>query len=181
MDVILEVADHLFLDKVWAKLVPLEQQTSSANVWLSAFTQSLPPLLRPPPISPQSLSSKGAFNTTASVLGLSSTGVPVSAWPRDYLVRQLLSVTTLTMIGIVALYAIFATLSYYFIFDHRMMRHPRFLKNQVRLEIVCSMWSFPGITLLTLPWFLGEVRGYSRLYSNVEDYGLTYLFLSVPL
>ena len=35
------------------------------------------------------------------------------------------------MIGIVLLYFVFAGASYYLIFDKRMMRHPRFLKNQV--------------------------------------------------
>lgn len=140
MDVILAVADHVVLDRLWARLVPLPQQT-----------------------------------------GVDYNASHFSAWPRDYIVRQVLSVTTLTIIGIVVLYLLFASVSYYFIFDHRMMRHPRFLKNQVKLEIMCSLWSFPGMTLLTLPWFMGEVRGYSRLYTNVKDYGWTYLFLSIPL
>lgn len=172
MDVILEVADYLVLDNVWAKLVPAQQNATQLPVWLSTFTDSLPATFRPPPIS-LSMLSKHASSTSSPALR--------SAWPRDYIVRQVLSVTSLTMIGIVALYVIFAAASYYLIFDHRMMRHPRFLKNQVRLEIMCSLKSFPGMTLLTLPWFMGEVRGYSKLYSNVEDYGWTYLCLSVPL
>jgi lathosterol oxidase len=185
MDVILAVADHLILDGVWAKLVPLPQQTvvayngsrSSAN-WLSTVAESLPASLRPPSINLITQSSTPPVAPSPHSLSAAGT---VSAWPRDYIVRQILSVTTLTIIGIVALYLLFAAVSYYFIFDHRMMRHPRFLKNQVKLEIMCSLWSFPGMTLLTLPWFMGEVRGYSRLYSNVEDYGWAYLVLSVPL
>jgi lathosterol oxidase len=62
-----------------------------------------------------------------------------------------------------------------------MMNHPRFLKNQVKLEIQCSLRAFPGMTLLTLPWFQAEVRGYSKLYDNVDDYGFAYLIFSVPL
>ncbi|GAW00772.1 C5-sterol desaturase [Lentinula edodes] len=50
-----------------------------------------------------------------------------------------------------------------------MMLHPRFLPNQVRKEIQTSLKAFPLMTLLTLPWFLGEVRGWSKLYTNVDD------------
>lgn len=185
MDVILTVADHLVLDRVWAKFVPPPQQTSLEYVasrlstnWLSSVVESLPALLRPPPINFVQTSGHPLVSSYSSS---STTAGTISAWPREYIVRQVLSVATLTIIGIVALYLLFASISYYFIFDHRMMRHPRFLKNQVKLEIMCSLWSLPGITLLTLPWFMGEVRGYSRLYSNVEDYGLAYLVLSVPL
>ncbi|KAH0833289.1 C5-sterol desaturase [Lanmaoa asiatica] len=103
-----------------------------------------------------------------------------SAWPRDYIPRQLLSLVVITMIGIHLLYFVFAGLSYRYIFNHEMMRHPRFLKNQIRSEIQCSMKAFPGMTLLTLPWFQAEVMGYSRLYDDVSEYGWLYLALSIP-
>jgi len=35
--------------------------------------------------------------------------------------------------------------------------------------------------LLMLPWFLVEVRGHSKLYTRVDEYGWAYLVLSVPL
>ncbi|KAH7102636.1 fatty acid hydroxylase [Auriculariales sp. MPI-PUGE-AT-0066] len=101
-----------------------------------------------------------------------------SAWSSDYWPRQLVSVSFITFIGIQLLYFAFAGLSYYAIFNHDMMRHPRFLKNQVRLEIMASLKSFPGMTILTIPWFMGEVRGYSRLYSSVDEYGWAYLTFS---
>lgn len=69
-------------------------------------------------------------------------------------------------------------MSYFFIFDKRMMKHPRFLKNQIRLEIQCSLKAFPGMTLLTLPFFQAEVMGYSRLYDDPKEYGYIYLALS---
>jgi len=105
----------------------------------------------------------------------------VSAWPRNYIPRQIISLIILTLIGIHLLYFLFAGLSYKFIFNHEMMRHPRFLKNQVKLEIETSLRSFPGMTLLTLPWFQAEVMGYSKLYRDVDQYGWLYLFASVPL
>lgn len=52
---------------------------------------------------------------------------------------------------------------------------------QVRKEIATSLRSFPGMLVLMLPFFLGEVRGATRLYNDVAKYGRTYLVLSVPL
>ncbi|KAK0186586.1 fatty acid hydroxylase [Armillaria mellea] len=104
-----------------------------------------------------------------------------SAWSRDYIPRQIISLSVLTLIGIYALYFIFAWLSYRFIFNHDMMRHPKFLPSQVRLEIMTSVRAFPVMTLLTLPWFQAEVMGYSKLYDGLDTYGWPYLFASVPL
>ena len=67
------------------------------------------------------------------------------------------------------------TMAYFLIFDHRMKMHPRFLKNQVRQEIMFSLEAFPMLDLLTIPWFLGDVRGYSMLYDSVAEgpFGVT--------
>ncbi|KAF8340484.1 C5-sterol desaturase [Cantharellus anzutake] len=180
MDLILEVADDLVLDNMWAKLVPIPDVTSTVNAyttenmtqafpnsWLSAVATNLPSVLLPPPPS--------------SILVESISLSGQSAWPRDYVLRQLLSVTVITLIGIHLLYFVFAAASYFFVFDHRMMKHPRFLKNQVKLEIHTSLKSFPGMLLLTLPWFQGEVMGYSRLYNDPKEYGIAYLFFSIFL
>ncbi|KDQ08724.1 hypothetical protein BOTBODRAFT_179645, partial [Botryobasidium botryosum FD-172 SS1] len=150
--------DDLLLDKVWAKVVPL-----------AAFADAqLPPLL----------SVKNA--STWSSLISSLPHPPLSSLP-PLADAAIISVAVLTIIGIHLLYFIFATLSYYYIFDHAMMKHPRFLKNQVRLEIESSLNAFPWITVLTMPWFIGEVRGHAKLYADVNEYGWTYLALSVPL
>jgi lathosterol oxidase len=162
MDLVLEICDDLVFDKLWAAVVPLSdayEHLNSSSQW-----QWLPRL-------PNDLYSSP----------LTSINTPISAWPRDYVPRQLISLCVLTLIGIHVLYFLFAWLSYKFIFNHEMMRHPRFLKNQVKLEIQTSLWSFPGMTVLTLPWFQGEVMGYSKLYRNVDDYGWFYLIASVPL
>ncbi|KAK0199864.1 fatty acid hydroxylase [Desarmillaria ectypa] len=104
-----------------------------------------------------------------------------SSWSRDYIPRQIISLSVLTLLGIHVLYFIFAWLSYKFIFNHNMMRHPKFLPNQVRLEIITSVQAFPVMTLLTLPWFQAEVMGYSKLYDGLDTYGWPYLFASIPL
>ncbi|RDB25784.1 Lathosterol oxidase [Hypsizygus marmoreus] len=184
MDLVLDILDDVVLDKVWANLVPLSAFSNVygavnntlvmpvASSTVSAWSQVVARLPHPP-IPADDLASL-----------YSSTAIPMSqlsAWPREYIPRQLLSLTAITLIGVHILYFLFAGLSYYFIFNHDMMRHPRFLKNQVKQEIQCSLRAFPGMMLLTLPWFQGEVMGYSQLYEGLDKYGYFYLVASVPL
>lgn len=101
--------------------------------------------------------------------------------PRDNIIRQTLSLYVITYIGIVLLYFSCALVSYHFLFNKDLMKHPRFLKDQVKLEIQSSLRAFPMLDLLTVPWFVAEVRGYSRMYDRYDEYGILYLILSVPL
>ena len=185
MDVVLNICDDYALDKIWATVLPASAFTSSPS---AAFLQaslngsSLPVLTSESGKWAQLLSyiPHPPLPTVADDLTPIAPSL-ASAWPRDYLPRQVISLFVVTLIGIHLLYFIFAGLSYYFIFNHEMMKHPRFLKNQVKLEIQTSLGSFPAMTALTLPWFQAEVMGYSRLYDNVDDYGWAYLLFSVFL
>lgn len=184
MDLVLSLCDHYALDALWASLVPLSAFTASpeflavANssasyvplATASKWTQLVAALPHPPIPA-----SHVASYTAAQALP------HISAWPRDYVPRQLLSLALITIIGINLMYFVIATLSYYLIFNHDMKRHPRFLKNQIRMEIITSVKSFPGMLLLTLPWFQAEVMGYSKLYDGVDTYGWAYLLFSIPL
>ncbi|KAF9379148.1 c-5 sterol desaturase [Podila verticillata] len=67
------------------------------------------------------------------------------------------------------MYFSFAIPSYYFLFDHSYKLHPKYLKNQVRLEIDMSIKALLGIAILTTPWMVASVRGYSRLYSHIHS------------
>lgn len=87
----------------------------------------------------------------------------------------------MVFVGILLMYPSMAGFSYYYIFDHRMMKHPRFLKNQVRQEIIFSLQAFPWLILMTTPWFVYEVRGGGLFYDNVSDYGWLYLAASIPM
>eukprot|EP00164_Ancoracysta_twista_P021756 GFYU01039738.1.p2 GENE.GFYU01039738.1~~GFYU01039738.1.p2 ORF type:complete len:324 (-),score=68.20 GFYU01039738.1:255-1109(-) len=89
-------------------------------------------------------------------------------WARDDVYRQALSIFIIVNIGGYALYFILSTLNYLFLFDHGLMKHPKFLENQIAKEIQVSCISVPVITILTLPIFLAEVRGYSKLYGSGE-------------
>ncbi len=183
MDIVLRIADEYVLDKAWAALLPVSAFTtvsSNAAGLFNASSHVSAPSSQPsawsqlisyiphPPLPDELL--------TAPII---DAGKVASAWPRDYLPRQFLSLTVMTLVGIHLLYFICAGLSYQFIFNHEMMKHPRFLKNQVKLEIQSSLRAFPGMTALTVPCFLAEVRGHSLLYDNVADYGWGYMLFSV--
>ncbi|EMD34157.1 hypothetical protein CERSUDRAFT_76271 [Gelatoporia subvermispora B] len=190
MDLVLSLCDDLFLDKVWAGVLPVSAFTSSLNAGLTPPPPALLSNSSHLPILTSDLSTWSQLISyiphppfPEDLLSL-STSAPLpftSAWPRDYVPRQAISLFMLTLIGIHLLYFIFAYLSYKFIFNHEMMKHPRFLKDQIKQEIHSSLQAFPGMTLLTLPWFLGEVNGYTKLYDNVDEYGWGYFFLSIPL
>ncbi|KAI8975330.1 hypothetical protein BDF20DRAFT_906704 [Mycotypha africana] len=109
-------------------------------------------------------------------------GSIVSTWPRDDVWRVCLSLYIITCVFGWLLYFITATLSYYYVFDHDYMKHPKFLKNQIRLEINCAASAVPWMTLLTLPCFAGEIFGKSLLYGDVPKtaFDWIYLILSVP-
>ncbi|MCJ1449275.1 MAG: c-5 sterol desaturase [Stictis urceolatum] len=88
----------------------------------------------------------------------------MSALPRDNVWRQGITLYLITWIFGIVTYFIFASLSYIFVFDHATFTHPKYLKNQIRLEIRQTLISLPGMAVFTAPLFLAEVRGYSKLY-----------------
>ncbi|KAI7817573.1 sterol delta 5,6-desaturase ERG3 [Gamsiella multidivaricata] len=76
--------------------------------------------------------------------------------PADHILRQILSLFVITYVGALLMYFSFAYPSYLFVFDQNHKKHPKFLKNQVALEIKMSMKALPGIAVMTVPWLLGE-------------------------
>ena len=78
-------------------------------------------------------------------------------------------VTHLPRIFGAVVYFLFSTLSYLFIFDHATFKHPKYLKNQVRLEIRQTLTSLPLMAVLTTPFFLAEVRGHTKLYNLTSE------------
>jgi lathosterol oxidase len=122
-----------------------------------------------------------SFGNASYVNDLLTADAPTSLWARDNIYRQCVSILLITQFGATALYFFFSALSYYLIFDRRLEYHPRFLKNQVRQEIKSSLTAVPFINILTLPWFLAEVRGHSLLYNDVSTYGWTWMAVSALL
>ncbi|XP_036209464.1 lathosterol oxidase [Myotis myotis] len=104
-----------------------------------------------------------------------------ATWPEDNFFRQTLSLLIVTNLGAYILYFVFATLSYYFIFDHSLMKHPQFLKNQVYREIMFTVQALPWMSIPTVALFLLELRGHSKLYDDVGGFpsGWFHLIVSV--
>ncbi|KAM0752480.1 hypothetical protein T439DRAFT_287259 [Meredithblackwellia eburnea MCA 4105] len=153
MDIVLHYFDEYAGDAIYSHLDnPFAKPSNLLFASIASNVTTSPP---PPVVS----------RVTSLLASLPS----LSSLPRDSIIRQCLSLYVLVYIGIVLLYFSIATFSYYFIFDHRMEQHPRFLQNQVKKEIMFSLEAFPMLDLLTLPWFLGDVRGHSMLYDSIAE------------
>ncbi|KAH7308213.1 hypothetical protein B0I35DRAFT_361073 [Stachybotrys elegans] len=155
MDVVLEVVDHYIADHAYAVLIPSKlagyDYPSSANL----STES-PPAWH--------------YEPATHYLYLEPTEAAyLSAWPRHNPVRQLITLFLITWIFGLVVYFVFATLSYVLIFDKRTLNHPKFVKNQIPLEIISTMKALPVIAMITAPIFWIEVRGHSKLYDATED------------
>lgn len=80
------------------------------------------------------------------------------------------------------MYLVGSFILYHTIFDKRMLKHPRYLPNQISQEIQQGLTAIPVISLLTAPFFLLETRGYSKLYDfSSESPFWGYSLLQYPL
>jgi Delta7-sterol 5-desaturase len=79
----------------------------------------------------------------------------------------------------VAIYFLCATLSYIFVFDKTTFNHPKYLKNQMRLEIQQTLRSIPIMAVLTVPFFVAEVRGNGFMYDDVNNPGFNHFVFSI--
>ena len=178
MDIVLEVADFLFLDYTYAALLPygsrrpaLQHATPKISPTFSSLREA------PTPYQPASqYLHLGPSRFTHS-----------SSLPRDNLLRQAMSLWFITWYSLcwastsrgsgadscsvfgVVVYFVFATLSYVLVFNHATFSHPKYLKNQIRLEIQQTLKSIPFMAVLTTPFFLAEVQGYSKLYDTSAE------------
>ena len=92
-----------------------------------------------------------------------------ASWPEDNVWRQLLSLNLIVDGGGAIMYLMTASLSYLFLYDKELLKHPQILENQVRKEITYTFSSIPLMGLLTAVLFLLEVRGHSKLYDSVTE------------
>ena len=94
--------------------------------------------------------------------------------PPENFYRQTFSLFWITTFGGWFMYLAFAALNFHFVFDKVLLKHPKILKNQIRREIAMACWNIPGMSVLTLPFFLAEVRGYTKLYERIDERSLEY-------
>lgn len=148
MDIVLDVVDTFALDRLYASVLPASQTQVIANKpLLSTYNQVVS---RYVPLSP-------------------SPWAALSSWPRDDIRRQAISLFFITWVFGFVLYFLGSTISYHFIFDKRSMNHPKYLRNQLPMEIRQAMGAMPVMAALTTPFFIGEVRGYTKLYDSASE------------
>ncbi len=173
MDLVLECLDTYVFDRLYANLFP----RSTTNNIPSSLSKTLHVGNYSLPLDHGSREIYGS-NT---VFFAPSEYMTQSMFPRDHILRQFASLFFIVWFFGVVLYMSCAAISYYFIFDKRTFNHPKYLKNQVKLEINLALSAIPGMSLLTVPWFVLEIRGYGKLYWNLEDWGWPYLLFQFPL
>ncbi|KAL2754669.1 hypothetical protein ACRALDRAFT_2043597 [Sodiomyces alcalophilus JCM 7366] len=170
MDIILEIADTYVADYLYAWFMPARPapydlaRDDFANGTTGAF-------------------SAWQYKPATHFLYLEpSEAAYMSTWPRDNIYRQAISLYTITLVFGFLTYFVFASLSFLFIFDKATLKHPRFIKNQIWLEIKQAVFAMPAMALLTAPLFLLDVRGFGKLYDTTEEGpGRWYDFAQIPL
>ncbi|KAF1813147.1 C-5 sterol desaturase [Eremomyces bilateralis CBS 781.70] len=177
MDIVLEFFDRYVLDRVYAACLPAPPEVL-AHHSLSGVGYNAS-------LGADGASSPYNYQFTPASKYISFEPTPwayMSRWPRDNVWRQALSLFMITWIFGYVLYFGFASFSYYFIFDKATFKHPKYLKHQISLEIKQALTAIPFMVLLTCPCFLGEVRGYSKMYdTNADGPGTWYNILQFPL
>ncbi|KAH8895145.1 hypothetical protein GQ53DRAFT_78652 [Thozetella sp. PMI_491] len=169
MDIVLEVSDTFLWDYMYAWLLPAKHAPYDYPDLLANSTE-------------QTFSAWQYKPSTAFFSLQPSQAAYMSAWNRDNIYRQGITLFLITWLFGLVLYFLFGALSYAFVFDKNTLKHPKFLKNQVWLEMKQANVSMPGMALLTAPLFLAEVQGYSKLYDTSADGpGFWYDILQFPL
>jgi lathosterol oxidase len=158
MDIVLEIFDTLLFDRMYSTLIPASSDTAFRLAVQNNASSTFPSLL-------DITQHKWLYTPASQIISLQPTAWAYgSAWPRDNMFRQATSLFLITWLFGLFIYFVCATLSYVFIFDKTAVHHPKFLKNQIRLEMKQANTAMPIMALLTAPFFTAEVRGYAKLY-----------------
>ncbi|KAK6354125.1 c-5 sterol desaturase [Orbilia blumenaviensis] len=181
MDVVLSLCDTLFLDRFYASVLPVGNISASPDVFGANTNHTAAVKISKIAPSIQGQAFDSAVQLTNLIGLLPGKYADLSVLPRDDIYRQFFSLFLITWVFGCLLYFISSTLSYIFVFDKDTFKHPKFLKNQIRQEIWVSMKAHPGMSLLTAPFFLAEVRGHTLLFDNANQYGRTYFYLQFPI
>ncbi|KAH8424410.1 sterol desaturase family protein [Aspergillus melleus] len=160
MDVFLDVLDTFVFDKFYASILPATNIDNGTLPTGALYNQHINLYY---PLEP-------------------SQWVEASSWKRDDMARQAVSLFLITWFFGIAMYLIGSTIIYHTLFDKNMLNHPRCLPNQIQQEIRHALTTMPTMAILTVPFFLAEIRGYSKLYdfSDGAPFPL-YQWLQYPL
>lgn len=187
MDIVLEICDYFLLDAVYAKLFPKKfAQDSVQEFGRSAFStegsrslngtlETKNALRNMPVLIAYILNKVQSIQNKEDIYGLEPRYLPYSSladasiFPRSSILREFFSLFLVTVIFGWILYFSVAGISYCTVFDKKVFNHPRYLKNQMSLEIYRAMTAIPIMVFLTVPFFVLELNGFSKLYMNVDE------------
>ncbi|KAK0668667.1 putative C-5 sterol desaturase [Cercophora samala] len=155
MDVVLEVCDQFLFDYMYQLVLPARLAPSGLTSQTFANGTSM---------------STWQYKPATEYLHMTpSQAAYGSLWARDNMWRQGVSLFLILWIFGFLVYFVFASLSYLFIFDKKTFEHPKFLKNQIWLEIKQANEAMPIMALCTAPLLVAEVRGYGFLYDTLDE------------
>ncbi|KAJ5475995.1 Sterol delta 5-6-desaturase [Penicillium sp. IBT 31633x] len=175
MDIILELWDTFIGDRLYSALLPASLSSSvSLPAFVNAAANTSMALFGP--------AQPYVYEQATQMIYLEpSKYAYLSAWPRNNIYRQFTSFFLITWLFGLLIYFVVATLSYIFVWDKTTYNHPKFLKNQIGLEIRQAMGAMPLMSLLTAPFFVLEVRGFAKLYDATSEEPFPYYsFIQIP-
>ncbi|GLI74363.1 c-5 sterol desaturase [Penicillium ochrochloron] len=159
MDVLLDVLDTFVFDRLYASVLP-DTNAGSDAINLSLLNQHIKVYF---PLEP-------------------SGWAEASLLKRDNMARQTLSLFLMIWFFGLAMYLIGSFIMYHTVYDKRLLKHPRYLPNQIKQEINQGLSAIPVMAILTAPLFLAEVRGWSKLYNFASEAPFPcYNWLQYPL
>ena len=195
MDLILEVLDTYLFDKVYATILP-----KSYESYIPETPELVKSAISNIDKNWENLNNNPIFNKLTSFLPNKNENEiygynaiyhffpnetiysKLSLLPRYSFIRQTISLFLVTSLFGWLLYFIVAWISFTFVYDKSNFNHPRYLKNQIYMEIKQASTAIPIMVLLTVPWFLLELHGYSKLYWNIDNStgGWSAIFWQLP-
>ncbi|KAI9716304.1 MAG: c-5 sterol desaturase [Chrysothrix sp. TS-e1954] len=162
MDVVLEGFDTFLFDRLYATFLPATSNYAPIPKLAADGTYSS---MRQMPTRPSY-----SFRPASELFSFQPSDYAfMSQWPRNNVYRQTLSLYIITWLFGAVVYFICASLSYVFVFDKTTFKHPKYLKNQIPQEIKTTLIALPTMAVATVPFFLLEVRGWSKMYDKTID------------
>ncbi len=153
MDIVLEVFDTFLFDRLYAAALPASSSSYVSQYVKGVATSTFSSMREMGTHTP---TQKYIYEPASRIISFKpSKWAYASILPRDNLYRQAFSLFLIVWLFGLVVYFICSTLSYVFVFDKNTFKHPKYLKNQIRMEMKQTMIAMPVMSLLTIPAFVG--------------------------
>ncbi|KAH3677382.1 hypothetical protein OGATHE_000856 [Ogataea polymorpha] len=179
MDIVLEICDTFVFDKVFATLLPssLARYMPQKPKAIDNLAEFINNGTQAAIAYSEAANLPQIFSFNKEIYGVNnkyhffdeSPYAHLSLLGRSNIIRQSISLFIIMTIFGWLLYFSVAALSYHFVYDKSNFNHPRYLRNQMSLEIKQATSAIPVMVILTIPWFLLELHGHSKLYYEVNE------------